>query len=157
MPNTTDPLAELRDIHLPADPGWWPPAPGWWLLAIIVLLVLIVLGYWILGMIRRGRLKRLSRRLLAAVNQHPESRELPDLVFQISELLRRCAIDAYSREQVAGLCGDEWLQFLDRTLDTQEFSSGVGRCLIDVPYQRGGEVNMVALCSLADRWLRHNA
>ena len=28
----TDPLAELRDIHLPPEIGWWPPAYGWWIL-----------------------------------------------------------------------------------------------------------------------------
>ena len=33
-------LAELKDIHGAADPGWWPPAPGWWLLALLLLLML---------------------------------------------------------------------------------------------------------------------
>ena len=35
----------LRDIHLPAPVGWWPPAPGWWLLAGLMLAVIIWL-FW---------------------------------------------------------------------------------------------------------------
>ena len=26
----------LRDLHLPAEVGWWPLAPGWWVLIAIV-------------------------------------------------------------------------------------------------------------------------
>ncbi len=40
-----DLLAQLRDIHLPADPEWWPPAPGWWILALIAGVVLVY-GVW---------------------------------------------------------------------------------------------------------------
>ncbi|MCK5915700.1 MAG: DUF4381 domain-containing protein, partial [Deltaproteobacteria bacterium] len=34
-----NPLANLKDIHLPPDPGWWPPAYGWWLIAILLLTI----------------------------------------------------------------------------------------------------------------------
>ena len=46
-PGAPDPL-QLRDIHLPADPGWWPPAPGWWLLAAVLVALLawaVVFGW----------------------------------------------------------------------------------------------------------------
>ena len=40
--NTPDPLAQLRDIHLPEPVSWWPPALGWWLVAMTVMTLLIV-------------------------------------------------------------------------------------------------------------------
>ena len=156
MPSATDPLAELHDIHLPIDPGWWPPALGWWLLAIVALLVFVGITRWIIRKVQHGRLKRLSRRLLGEIERHPQPAEVPGVVFQISALVRRCAIARFSRAEVAGLCGDDWLAFLDRTLGTREFSSGIGRCLTDVPYQPTGGVNVVELCTLVDRWLRRN-
>jgi hypothetical protein len=36
--NPTDPLAQLRDIHLPEAVSWWPLAIGWWLVAIVCIL-----------------------------------------------------------------------------------------------------------------------
>jgi hypothetical protein len=38
-----DPLAQLRDWHLPDPIQWWPPAPGWWISA-AVFLALLLLG-----------------------------------------------------------------------------------------------------------------
>ena len=40
----TDPLQQLKPLHLPPDPSWWPPAIGWW----VLLIVLVILTGWIL-------------------------------------------------------------------------------------------------------------
>ena len=57
---------QLRDIHLPPDPGWWPPAPGWWLLALLLLLsgVFASRHAW-----RALRVRRWRRRVLAELDQ----------------------------------------------------------------------------------------
>ncbi|MFT6919940.1 MAG: hypothetical protein ACJA2G_002583, partial [Cognaticolwellia sp.] len=36
-----DPLAQLSDIHLPANVHGYLIAPGWWLLAVIILALII--------------------------------------------------------------------------------------------------------------------
>ena len=122
----------LRDIHLPAEPGWWPPAPGWWLLAAIAL-VLLFLAWraWA----RRRRLAHTRAGLVhdfnALLQQHPES--AASRVAEISMFLRR----AGKRYAPAAhtLRDDAWLAFLDGDDPDRPFSTGPGRVLIDGPYR----------------------
>ena len=62
-PNPSGCAAELRDVHAPALPGFWPPAPGWWLAAADAVLVSRCLLGW--RLYRRYRLRRYRRQVLA--------------------------------------------------------------------------------------------
>ena len=157
-------LAELRDIHLPPDPLWWPPAPGWWLAAVFAVLVLIGLGVALRRHAVRTRPRRRALELLhdiaadiatdvATDTRH--DRPHPGLQ-RLSRLLRRVALQAFPREQVAGLSGDRWLQFLDRSGGTDQFTSGSGQPLATGPYRPVGSVDLTALVGLSDRWIRRN-
>ncbi len=77
------------------------------------------------------------------------------LLAELSTLLRRAAMVRHPRVQVAGLTGEDWLAFLDD--DTHAFSRGLGRSLISAPYARVARVDLEALLSLCERWLRRNA
>ncbi len=144
-------LAQLHDIHLPAPVSWWPPAPGWWAMAILSLLV-VGLGY--LGY-RRHRRNRWRRSALTALSQLRDS--APEaLPRQLSVLLRRVAVSRFPRHEVAGLTGQDWLTFLDRTLDDGDaFRAGVGQVLRDAPYRAGrAPVEPTDLLTLCERWIR---
>jgi len=141
----------LRDIHLPAAPGWWPPAPGWWLLIVLLLVVFLLL--WLLW--RRAQRLRYRRQALHNLAQL-EKREcsVTSLITELSMLLRRSALCAFPEENCAALSGESWLEFLDRQLTEKSFTTGVGRCLADGPYQPTVEVDRDALLALCRRWLK---
>lgn len=127
----------LRDLHLPEAIGWWPLAPGWWF---VIALALIALGY-VVHLYRKHRSRGAARRyalrqlnaLTADFEQHGDA-----VVFssRLSELLRRTMLAYAPRQEVAGLTGDEWLQWLDRDLDRPRFQSEAGRKLLELPYRR---------------------
>lgn len=148
--NPTGP--ELRDIHLPADPSWWPPAPGWWLLAAIVIALLawlIAVGH------QRIQRRRWRRQILAEFDRIAVDANVredhPRLLGELSQLLRRSGrlVDTAA----PSLRGETWLAFLDAQLGGEEFSQGVGRVLLDGPYQRQACVDTDALLLLIRRWL----
>lgn len=141
----------LRDLHLPPIPGWWPPAPGWWLLvALVIVLLFLLLFLW-----QRARRLRYRREALRQLHALEENGSLPDsaLVAELSALLRRAALCAFPDDSCAGLSGEEWLRFLDRSRKEQPFSTGVGRSLATAPYQRTVEINRAELLSLCRLWL----
>ena len=128
----------LRDIHLPAEPSWWPPAPGWWLIALIVLALLVWQG---LRLRRRQRLARARRGLLREFDRaNAESGAAK--VAALSELLRRTAL-RYAPGS-ARLRDEDWLAFLDADDPEQPFLRGPGRLLLDGPYRPQVEANDAA-------------
>ena len=132
--NPNDPLAALRDIHLPEPISWWPPAPGWWLLAVTLILLVLLLwfGY---RYYQRGAIKRAALNELKQIASH--YREQPQqLLQQLSQLLRRVALATQPRNRVAGLSEEAWLAFLDHFTGQQQFTQGVGQVLLHGSYQK---------------------
>jgi len=72
-----------------------------------------------------------------------------------ADILRRTALAAYPRSDVAGLHGEEWLAFLDASYRGSQFRSGVGRVLATAAYRPAQPVE--GLQSAAVSWVRgHN-
>jgi hypothetical protein len=151
-----DPLSELRDIHLPPPPPLWPPAPGWWLLALVAIAALLFAARFALATWRRGRPRRAAVHAMARLRRRYQSGEAAEvLTAELATILRRAAMSRHPRAQVAGLTGRDWLEFLDD--DRRQFTAGVGACLTTAPYARGHTVDLDALLTLCETWVRRNA
>ncbi|HAZ78530.1 MAG TPA: hypothetical protein DCX08_01220 [Porticoccaceae bacterium] len=61
----SDPLAKLRDIHLPEPISWWPLAPGWWILVLstmglLIWLIIVLFRRYQTNLYRREALQKLK-------------------------------------------------------------------------------------------------
>ena len=144
----------LRDVHEGIAPEWWPPAPGWWLMAALSLVVIAgLLWLW------RNRRRQTPRRVALAEltrlrGDFQRDGDGTAIAVGISTLLRRLALTHFPRSQVAGLVGDAWLQFLDRTGGNNQFSAGPGRALIRAPYRPTEAFEIEALLNVAETWIK---
>lgn len=104
---------ELRDIHLPPAPSWWPLAPGWWVLGALVLAALVAAA-WLWR--RHHRLQRERRRLLDELEKLAarHARDGDDVAFAASlhQLLRRVA--RRHDDAAATQRGESWRMTLAR-------------------------------------------
>lgn len=140
----------LRDLHLPDVVGLWPLAPGWWVLMVLAVAGAIYLLYQLLLRWRFNAARRLALRELTRLRRDFEDGvDATVLSKALSELVRRSMLAYAPRAEVAGLTGDTWLSWLDRGLSDAPFSSGAGRMLESLPYQRAtviqDDVNVSAL------------
>lgn len=133
------PPLQLRDIHLPPEPGWWPPAPGWWLLA--ALLLLLIAWSW-RQLRRRLRQKRRAQALEEQVSRALAPATADAQLALLSQLLRRAARQA--DPGAATLHGEDWLRFLDGDAADRPFSTGAGRILLEGPFRTGTEPVQIA-------------
>ena len=132
----TDPAElDLRDIHLPPEPSWWPPAIGWWLLA-IVLLVAVVIAVLRWRQYRAERVRRLALAELDAVEARcvDAPQRLPA---ELSIWLRRVALSVGTRRELAGLTGTAWLGALDRLSPRSRLTREYSTLLTEGPYAAG--------------------
>ncbi len=139
----TDPLQQLRDVHLPADPGMWPLAPGWWLLMLLGLALLLWAAYRLWQAYRRRRPIRAARRHLVRLQSAFARGEMTamDYVTQANRVLKRLLVRGLQQPLYAPLSGAAWLRQLDQLAGGSFFADGPGQVLGDVRFQPGGNVD----------------
>ncbi|MCK5396288.1 MAG: DUF4381 domain-containing protein [Gammaproteobacteria bacterium] len=150
---------DLRDIHLPEPITWWPIAPGWW--AVIASLFLVVIVFFIIKKIHANRqLKRDIKSELETIKQQfQQIQDQSQLAKSLSILLRRASITYYPKTDIAGLTGNDWLAYLDKTNSTSsrvKFQSDIGNILLSAPYLPDNsemDFDAKALVSLCESWL----
>lgn len=142
---------QLRDIHVPAAPSWWPPAPGWWLLAAMICIGLAaafiyLYKKWCRSQRRRAVLAEFDREVADA------AREPVALAALLSGFMRR--ISLRSGDGGATLLGESWLAHLDALTDSRDFSTGPGRVLISAPFDARIAYEPAPLVALTRRALQ---
>ena len=156
-------LENLYDIITPPPVPWWPLAPGWYVVGAALLALAAGAGWywwkrWQAAAYRRAALaalQQLKARSTDEAQRGPALRELPELV-------KRTALAAFPRQQVASLSGTAWLEFLDRTGHTDAFTHGRGQLLPVLSYDPHASSRLETqeveeLFSVVHRWMRHHA
>jgi hypothetical protein len=152
-------LANLHDIVMPPPVPWWPPAPVWYVLAVVVVALVFAIVW-------RARRRWLARRYrtqalteLRAI--HLDSLEPADAAASMMTVLKRTALAAYPRQEVAGLSGMDWWSFLDQRVGGKEFSESLGpmtNVLVysDAPNDETSVAVIEQLAVASERWVRNH-
>ena len=147
-----DPLAALRDVHLPPAISWWPPAPGWWIIFFIILGLLALL-FWYIVLTRKKRhvsrqanvaLEQIEYRFLSSENTEEAFREL-------SILTRRVVLTLSDDSRVAGLRGKNWVSFLNFIAASHLKNLEM---LIVYPYLKQAEADPLLLVDDLRQWMK---
>ena len=126
-------LHGIEEIQLPEPISWWPQTLGWKLLALAAALwacyelYRAALRWW------HNRYRREALRQLSSV-QREAGNQLQEVVAVLPYYMKVTALQAYPRQDVASLTGNDWLTFLDSHYSGPSFSGGIGVKLLAVTY-----------------------
>ena len=139
MDNLQEALAQLRDIHDPQLPGFWPIPLGWWVVIGLLVAMLLLRGCYLIIELRR---RRPYKRLKAKVKDLRRLRlagELSPLQYAtgINLIYKELLVAVEHRKEAARLHGRDWLDYLSERFSDTGFSEGSGRCLGAIRYLPG--------------------
>ncbi len=135
----------LEPVPEPPPVSLWPQTAGWiWVGIIVAVGVAWLIRHWLRHR-RANAYRRAALDEIAAAGQDPSA---------LAGILRRTALAAFPRADVAGLYGEDWLAFLDQTYGGTGFRQGPGRLLTLAPYTAAE--NAKGLGPLAAEWVRRH-
>jgi hypothetical protein len=88
------PLDQLRDIHLPADIGWWPLAPSWWILMIALATLITTLTILYLKHRRKNAWRKSALKELKLICAEHSNMSSEQTAIKVSILIKRCLASA---------------------------------------------------------------
>lgn len=154
MANTADPLTQLKDIHLPDPVGWWPLANGWYVLIVLSVVFVLSVVYFFYRRNRQALAKNKALKLLRSyLELYEQNNDAQWASARISELLKRVALVYFPREQVAGIYGKAWIDFLNNTSKGLDFYQ-VEMMLLDLPFKSAESPDLKPLFILTQSWIK---
>ena len=153
-------LARLHDITMPEHVAWIPQTAGWYIMAALFAAGLVAWGFRLYRRHRANAYRRMALAELDGIEMalgSPDSR--PGALGQLVVLVKRTALMALPRSDIAALTGDAWLAELDRSYSGTGFTSGAGRVLPELAYDPGVRTRVPsdeigALLSVVRDWIR---
>lgn len=145
-------LDRLVDIVEPdASALWWPPAPG------VIALMALACVWGAIAMVRWVSMYRSNayrREAVAGIEQLRSDSS----VAEINAWLKRAAVYAFPRGEVASLSGGDWVAFLNHSLAGNPLSADAATALRDSVYRDGSmdAADYAILVAEAKRWLIHH-
>ncbi|MCV6824519.1 MULTISPECIES: DUF4381 domain-containing protein [Halocynthiibacter] len=141
-------LIELLDqLVPPQEPppiSMAPQTAGWAVLAAAILLgVAIALWRWL----KHYRANAYRRAAIAAIEQANGD------AAEIALVVRRCALAAFPRTDVAQLTGESWVLFLEATGKGVEFDAATAATLTEAPYRQESAASP-AFVNTVKRWIK---
>lgn len=122
---------QLRDIHEPAVPGFWPLSVSWWILLILTLLLISVLMVWYIRrtirLVPYKKIQNLARQL----THQRENGVIDGLMYAsgVNLLFKELLLDVEKRTESTTAFGTPWQNLLAQRFNNDAFISGAGQCL----------------------------
>lgn len=151
-------LDQLHDIVAPAAAPLWPLAPGWQILLALAALLLVIAGLRAFSHYQRNRYRQEALAELEQTLKTGKPANDPARLAAIAALLKRTALTAFPRQQVAAATGHHWFTLLDQTGGTR-FGDGLGRALEQANYSGSNqwtEAQLQQLAEAARHWIKHH-
>ncbi|KQV81931.1 DUF4381 domain-containing protein [Rhizobium sp. Root1220] len=159
-PLTETALRSMHDVVLPQAVSWIPQTWGWAVVAAFLLATLAGWAFFTMRRYHRNAYRREALRLLDAVAEemkHPATRVAG--VHRLAELLKRTALAAWPREQVASLSETGWNDLVSTSFDGGE-GKALQRLLDDFEYHEDKAVVVMPanvgedLVESSRRWIK---
>jgi hypothetical protein len=133
----------------------------WLLLALAAVWIVAGLALWWVHWRRQAYRRAGLQELSEIAGRLGNAPERAAALVDLAALLKRVALVAYAREQVAALSGNAWLTFLDRTGGTARFTQEPGAVLATVSSRPGlaaelDAAQVTALVAAARDWIRQH-
>ena len=141
----------MHELVMPEPVAWLPQTPGWWIILGWVLAVLLLLAWQFAKRRRRNRYRRDALAELEAVSAAPELGPA-ESAQHIAALLKRTALAAYPRDEVAALYGADWAQFLKDSSGNDRQIADAADMLAAAAYRLDADGSVLA--RPASRWIR---
>ena len=141
----------MHGLVMPGPVAWLPQTPGWWIVLGWLLAVLLLLAWQFAKRRQRNRYRRDALTELRSIAAQTELGP-GESAQRIAVLLKRTALAAYPRKDVAALYGRDWAQFLRESSGNDPQVAEAADVLAAAAYRP--DVDGGALARPARRWIR---